>query len=208
MKPTAMATTDIKFTEDPTELEAVYRFRYGIYCEEMRRAQIYADHKRRTIREPLDDDSRMMVAYQNGELVATLRFSFAREADLGYYPALYNMAAVGAAFPQQVSISTKFMMLPRCRRSTLAVRMIMASWPYGMKEGIRYDFMDCNPHLEAFFTGMGYRPACGRVQHPEYGDVQPMVLDLHDMEHLRLVGSPLATLGAKRITPQPSPLTL
>ncbi len=190
-----MATIDIRFATDPTEISDVYRFRYRIYCEEMRRTQGYADHDTKMICEPLDACARIMVAYEGPELVATLRVNFAREGDLAYYPVLYNMAEVGAAFPRHVSITTKFMMLPRCRRGTLAVRMMMAIFRFGLEEDIHFDFMDCNPHLESFFRGMGYRSACGKVHHPEYGDVQPMVLSLTDTAYLGAVGSPFAKLS-------------
>lgn len=186
--------TLIKFIDTETERNAVYRFRYQIYCEEMGRVQQYADHTAKTIREPLDEHAHIMAAYEDGELVATLRSNFACQCDLGYYPELYNMAAIASVYPRHVSMGTKFMMLPRYRRGTLAVRIMMAAFKRGMEEDIRFDFLDCNPHLEPFFAGMGYRPSCGRVHHPEYGDVQPLYLAFGDAEHLRAVGSPFAKL--------------
>ncbi len=185
---------DIKFIETEAEHEAVYRFRYQIYCEEMGRVQHYADHAAKTIREPLDERAYIMAAYDDGELVATLRSNFAWQCDLGYYPELYNMAAIAPDYPRHVSMGTKFMMLPRYRRSTLAVRIMMAAFKRGLEEDIRFDFLDCNPHLEPFFKGMGYRPACDRVNHAEYGEVQPLYLAFGDAEHLRAVGSPFAKL--------------
>lgn len=61
---------------------------------------------------------------------------------------------------------------------------------FGLKRGALLDFIDCNPHLEKFFLKLGYRPYCGRKEHQEYGDVQPMVLYAKDFLHLSLVNSP------------------
>lgn len=57
--------------------------------------------------------------------------------------------------------------------------------------------MDCNPHLEAQFARFGYRSYRSRVEHPEYGDVLPMLLVCPDLEHLVRVKSPLAAIEAK-----------
>jgi hypothetical protein len=38
----------------PNEFEAVSRFRYSIYVEEMNRKQKYADHDRKAFIDPLD----------------------------------------------------------------------------------------------------------------------------------------------------------
>jgi hypothetical protein len=182
----------IRLAESAADRARVFRFRYRIYVEEMGRTQKHADHARRTIEEPFDATAHLLLAEAAGEIVGTLRANFARETDLGYYPELFGMTTVARAFPDAVSLTTKLMICPAHRSGTLAVRLALAMYEHGTSRGIRHDFIDCNAHLEDFFTRLGYRRFWPYVEHPEYGRVLPLRLDLDDFEHLRALGSPLA----------------
>jgi hypothetical protein len=91
-----------------------------------------------------------------------------------------------------VSITTTLMIAPKHRNGTLGCRLSLATFRDGRRDGILFDFIDCNPHLEETFQRLGYRRYLGRIQHPEYGDVLPLVLMLTDVEHLEQIGSPFA----------------
>lgn len=182
----------IRRAETAEDRERIYRFRYEIYVEEMRRVQKYADHERRRIEEPLDATAHLMIAERDGRTLGTLRTNFARETDLGYYVRLFQLDSVGDAFPSQVSLTTKLMIRPELRSGTLAVRLACAVYRFGLEQGIHHDFIDCNAHLERFFQRLGFRTYMGRVVHPEYGEVLPLRLALHDVAHLQRLGSPLA----------------
>ncbi len=182
----------IRFATSEEDRERVYRFRYQVYVEEMLRKQTYADPVRRWIEEPFDATGYLLMAEQGDQLVGTLRTNFASETDFSYYPELFSMNSVGPAFPEAVSLSTKFMIAPNLRAGTLAVRLARVVYELGRVRGIRHDFIDCNAHLEAFFTGLGYRRYSPHVEHPEYGRVLPLRLDIEDRDYLRCLGSPFA----------------
>jgi hypothetical protein len=76
------------------------------------------------------------------------------------------------------------------------VRICQAGYAHARRHGLIADFMDCNPHLEEQFARFGYRSYRSRIEHPEYGDVLPMVLVCPDLEHLVRVKSPLAAIEA------------
>src|SRR5262249_5545280 len=61
-------------TED--EKEAVYRFRYTVYVEEMGRYQGSADHEGRRLVEPEDVESFIVYARDAGEVVGTARLTW------------------------------------------------------------------------------------------------------------------------------------
>jgi Acetyltransferase (GNAT) domain len=179
----------IKLVTDPEDLEIVYQFRYAIYVEEMSRVQIYADHKQKRICEPLDATASIFAAYQNGSIVGTLRLNYSKRSDLSYYEEFYAMSQVGYFHQQRTSITTKLMLKPEYRKGTLAVRLANAAYALYLKDRIRYDFIDANPHLIPFFEGLGYR-IHKTDHHSEYGDVTVMVLDLEDINYLEKIGSP------------------
>ncbi len=172
------------------ERARIFRFRYRIYVEEMGRTQKHADHANRTVEEPFDATGHLLYAEQGGEIVGTLRTNFARETDLGYYTWLFGLTSVGGAHPAAVSLTTKLMIVPELRSGTLAVRLALAVYDFGGARGIRHDFIDCNPHLEDFFQRLGYRRYWPHVEHPEYGRVLPLRLDLDDHAHLAGIRSP------------------
>lgn len=183
---------EIRMVETREDRERVFRFRYEIYVEEMGRVQKYADPTRRRIEEPFDATAHLMIAERGGVTVGTLRTNFAGETDLGYYVRLFELDSVGNAFPSKVSLTTKLMVRRELRSGTLAVRMACAVYRFGLENGIRHDFIDCNPHLERFFQRLGFRPYMGKAEHPEYGPVLPLRLDLTDFEYLRQIGSPFS----------------
>lgn len=170
--------------------EAVYCFRYRLYVEEMGRRQIYADHDRKMIVEPLDKSGYIFAAFQDDQVVGTVRVNYARLSDLEYYPSLYAMDSVGLFHPQRTSITTKLMVSPEFRSKTLAVRLALAAYKQGIRDGIKYDFIDCNPHLVEFFLGLGYRVHKGQIKHTEYGEVVSMILDLEDLDNFERLRSP------------------
>jgi hypothetical protein len=183
----------IRQAETAEDRQRVFRFRYEIYVEEMQRPQTYADHAARTIEEPFDATGHLFLAEDDkGQIVGTVRTNFGRDTDFGYYRELYGMEWLGRHYPETVSITTKLMIRPELRSGTLAFRICTETYRYNLRAGILFDFIDCNPHLEDHFQRLGYRRYLERIQHPEYGDVLPLVLPATDLEHLESVGAPWA----------------
>ena len=172
-------------------LEAVYRFRYIIYVEEMNRKQKYADHAAKRICDPLDPGSYVVAAWDSAELVGTLRINFLRETDFGEYFDLYHIGRLPDAVQQHTSITTRLMIHPRFRRGTLGVRLFNALYRFALERGITTDVIDCNAHLIPLFTGLGYRVFRDDLIHPEYGAVTVMKLDLYDYYHFQQINSPI-----------------
>ena len=183
-------TIQIKLVTLPQEREEIYSFRYSIYVEEMGRVQFYADRTNKRICEPLDNNCRLFAAYDNGEIVGTIRTNFSKESELDYYADFYQMNKVGTYHPYRTSITTKLMIKPEYRKGTLAVRLASIGYANARKAGIRYDFIDVDPHLVDFFTRLGYR-FHKRSNHPEYGEVTIMIADLEDINHFESIKTPI-----------------
>lgn len=187
----------IRVAKNEDERQAIYRFRYQIYIQEMGRNQRYADHARTEIQEPLDATATNIFASINNEVIGCIRFNSGQDTDFGEYVESYAMRLAGPFFPQNCSITTKFMVAPEYRRSTLPMQLCVKCYFLGVSCGTFFDFIDCNPHLEAIFANYGYRAYRGRIQHPEYGDVLPMVLAALDHKHLESLRSPFAPIATR-----------
>jgi GNAT superfamily N-acetyltransferase len=192
--PRSTPSIAIRPVTSEADLEALFRFRYEIYVEEMHRCQRYADHKARWIRDPLDDAAIHLAAFSGRRIVGAVRVNFTALGPLGDYERFYDMAAVGSDHPARTSINTRFMIAPEFRGGLLAVRLAMASYAYGAPKGIRWNFIDCNSHLIPFFAGLGYVEHIPPGDHPEYGRVTRMRLAVSDRAHLEAVKSPFLRL--------------
>ena len=185
---------EIRVAQSQEELLGIYRLRYDIYVKEMARMQHYADTARRVIEDPLDSAGINLYAIAGEDVIGTIRNNAAADGSVGPYEDFYDMRAAGADHPARTSITTRLMIAPQYRRGTLAVRLAMASFRMGVGRDVRWNYIDCNCHLVEFFRGLGWVEHLPVAEHPEYGLVHRMRLDLTDRQHLVTVGSPFARL--------------
>lgn len=187
----------IRIVTAPEELEEIYRFRYRIYVEEMHRPQADADHERKRIEDKLDKSAYNIAAFKDGRVVGVVRVNFSRDGDIGEYADFYRMSGVGTDHPRATSIVTRLMIEPKLRSGTLAAQLSCHCYELGIRNQIRWCFIDCNEHLVAFFSALGCTAYMGRVEHPEYGFVTPMRFDCLDTKHLATVRSPFQKILRK-----------
>ena len=184
------------------------RLRYQIYVTEMNRIQHYADHDQETIFDPLDKFATVLAAESHGRFIGTVRSNCCRNGDLGDYAEFYEIDP-NPAHRQRSSITTRLMVEPAFRGSRAPLLLAMAAFNFGLREGIRWNYIDCNLHLLSFFERLGYIEQFTK-RHPEYGNVHCMRLDLHDLTHLAAVNSPFLSsartyLAERPAEPQPAP---
>jgi N-acyl-L-homoserine lactone synthetase len=182
------------------DLEALYQFRYRIYVEEMGRKQTYADHARKRIEDPLDATSNNLIARSGTVVVGCVRSNLSRDGGLDEYHNLLRMADVPPGdFPGRTSLCTRLSVDAAQRNSTLLARLFLANYEYGLSRNIRWTFLDCNDHLVGLFSRFGFVRTHG-AEHPDYGKVNAMRLDLENAEHLKSVGSPFAAILARHMS--------
>jgi N-acyl-L-homoserine lactone synthetase len=182
----------IRQAVDPRELKSIYRLRYSIYVDEMNRAQPYADHAKQLIVDPLDqqDGCGVLGAWDDNEIVGTVRTNFLCSSAIGDYYELYRIADLPSEVVPRTSITTRLMIVGRLRKSTLATRLACEMFRFGLQRGITTDLIDCNEHLVTFFLSLGYRVHRDAVVHPDYGRVTVMRLNLTDFHYFEQIRSP------------------
>ena len=175
------------------QLEAIYRFRYRIYVEEMNRLQFDADHSIKRIEDPLDHGGYNFAAFHGNEVVGAVRVNFPRTSSIGHYETYLDMRSAGFFHPSATSMCTRLMVAQRLRRTSLAMRLAQVSYKFGLFNRIRYNFVDCDDQLTRFFARLGYI-IHRRAVHPEYGMGTVMRLDLLDRAHLAQTRSPFLAI--------------
>ncbi len=182
----------VRQATSPQELEATYRFRYGIYAEAMDGKQKCADHQKKTIVDPLDGQEGccVLTALEGDEIVGTVRTNFLRSSEIGEYHELYHLRGLPPRLLHQTAITTRFMIHPRHRRRTLSTTLACEIFLFGLEHGITTDFIDCCHDLLEYFAGLGYHIHRNELEHPEHGVVTVMRLNLTDFDNLEQLGSP------------------
>jgi GNAT superfamily N-acetyltransferase len=192
---------EIRKVRTESEASAIFRLRYEVYVEELGRSQRYADHAARSVAEPLDTGANLFCAYDGARLVGTVRTNYAWRSRLEEYEALYQLERCGSAYPHGTSVTTKLVVAPDQRGSTLPYRLAAATYAAALADGVSFDFVDVYPARVPFFQRLGYQVHLPRAVHPEYGPVIVMRLGMRDAQHLAEVRSPFlrVLLRASRV---------
>ena len=106
---------EIKLATTPEEKEAVYRFRYTVYVEEMGRYQATADHVGRRLADPEDDHSWIFFAADDGEVVGSFRMTWGGDGFSQRQIDQYGIAPFLADIPaERMAVGERTMIKPSC----------------------------------------------------------------------------------------------
>lgn len=182
----------VKLNLTKQELNEVYKLRYSIYVEELKYHQPYADHKSKMLKDPLDRTGNLFGIFKNNEAIGTVLSNYVKHSGLGYYPELYKMKELVNGSFYDSSISTKLIIRRDFRSKSVAFRLALATYIQGLKDGIMYDFVDCELEMVPFFVRLGYKVYQKKIHHPEFGLGAVLVLELQNIAHLEECNSPFA----------------
>lgn len=189
----------VQLAQTEAEREAVYAFRYQVYVDEMGKPMAEADHERRVVRDPADESGLIFAAYEDGELVGTLRLNIGLESVLGDPRiTLYDLHLFDDCDPAGFAFASRFMLRSDYRGSLAAHRLSIMALEAALAEDVRLCFCYCAPYLVSFYEQMGFRRYTDNFN-DELGYRIPMVMVLFDLAHLRAVHSPLV----ERMPPHP-----
>ncbi len=170
------------------EREAVYRFRYSVYVEEMGRYQDTADHVRRWLDEPEDEHSHIFFALEGDRVVATSRLTWGgdrgfSQRQIEQYDLARFIAELG---PTRMAVGERAMIEPRLRGTNLLERVMSVSADFISESGICVIFGACEPHLLTSYLGMGNRTyAHQNINSKEAGYLIPLISFPHGPDALR-----------------------
>ena len=190
-----MPKFDFHLAETGKEKEAIYRFRYDVYVEEMGRYGGAADHEGRRLVEPEDETARIWYATQDGEVVATHRFSWGGDAPFSErLREHYQLAPFLEELPPEtLVVGERGMVVPRLRGSDVFRELGRFASGFIEERRIQLVFGICEPHLLSLYLGQGCRTfAKKNINSSEAGYLIPIVTVVEDVEYLRRIGSPLA----------------
>jgi hypothetical protein len=185
-------TYEVGLAETDEQKEAVYRFRYSVYVEEMGRYQGTADHAGRRLVEPDDELSWIFYACtDDGEVVGTARFSWGGSGFTERQVEEYGLGPFLAELPpEQIGLGERVMVKAELRGTGLVEEVLRCRDDVELAHDVRIQFSACEPHLLSLYLGQGRRTYSTRnINTPEAGYLIPLVAFPQGPEKLRGVGA-------------------
>ena len=194
--------------ETDAEREAIYRFRYQIYIEELK-YNYEADHERKWLRQPADDEEGTTLLYTGrpDDITSTVRVRAWKPGQVP--PAVFAMTSM-ERFPGIEGLGVSHigrMMIRRSLRGKLVLPSLLAGgYDFLVGErGADLAFLDCVPGIVRHYRQLGARPYGGRLIDLGYSPGIPLVIVLSDYAHLKRSGSIVAPLVKKYFGPGKRP---
>jgi hypothetical protein len=162
----------------PEEKEAVYRFRYSVYVEEMGRYQDTADHAGKRLVEPEDEESWIFFARDGDDIVGTARLSWGAKGFSERQRDEYSVDPFLAEVPHEhLAIGERVMVTPKLRGTGLVDELLAVRNDVAVANDVRIQFSCCEPHLLSLYLGQGRRTyAKKNINSPEAGYLIPLVV--------------------------------
>ena len=194
--------------ETAAEREAIYRFRYQIYIEELK-YNYEADHERKWLRQPADDEEGTTLLYTGrpDDITSTVRVRAWKPGQVP--PAVFAMTSM-ERFPGIEKLGVSHigrMMIRRSLRGKLVLPSLLAGGYEFLvgEQGADLAFLDCVPGIVRHYRQLGARPYGGRLIDLGYSPGIPLVIVLSDYAHLKRSGSIVAPLVKKYFGPGKRP---
>src|SRR5437762_7034336 len=151
---------EVGVAQTDEEKEAVYRFRYTVYVEEMGRYQNTADHAGRRLVEPEDDESFILYIRDadDGTVVGTGRMTWGGRGFSQRQIDEYSLAPFLDALPHEcIAVGERVMVMPSLRGTGLIDELMERRNQTALEHDIRIQFAACEPHLLSLYLGQGRR---------------------------------------------------
>jgi CRP-like cAMP-binding protein len=194
--------------ETAAEREAIYRFRYQIYIEELK-YNYEADHERKWLRQAEDEQPWTTLLYTGSpdDISSTVRVQAWRPGEVP--PAVFALTSM-ERFPgiERLGVShIGRMMIRRSLRGKLVLPSLLAGGYEFLvgEKGADLAFLDCVPGIVRHYRQLGARPYGGRLIDLGYSPGIPLVIVLSDYAHLKRSGSIVAPLVKKYFGPGKRP---
>jgi Cyclic nucleotide-binding domain/Acetyltransferase (GNAT) domain len=167
---------EIRIAETIDEREAVFRFRYTIYVEEMGRYEHVADRVDRRLADPEDEWSWISYALDGSEIVGTLRMTWGGAGFSDRQVRQYGLQPFLDELPRDVlAVGERTMVSPMWRGEDLLAQLGSVIEPLLEAHGVKAVFGACEPHLLSCYCRFQRPYGSRNINSAEAGYLIPLV---------------------------------
>ena len=178
-----------------SEKQAIYEFRYKIFCEELSKSVPLPSNQTNYLTDDLDKQSILLYAKIKSRIIGTLRITI---GNANQYPLwlsdIFSLHKIQATLNanQKIGLLTKLAIDSEYRGSTLMYQFLIELLKISYDQNVPYSFGGCNPNLITLYERLGFkRFASKNFIDPGYGLLVPIILITNDSEHFKAVRSPV-----------------
>lgn len=157
----------------------IYNLWYNVYCREMGRNILYADHKNCQITDSLEPHSYIIVAKIHNIVIGSFRINLPEDGDVSYYNELYNLDAIDK---RTIGIGTRYMVLSPYRGLYISQYMMAEAFRLLSEKDKKTLIIDCSPAVFKLFEKMGFADLLEERRITEYGSVRIMKYDIKKLK--------------------------
>lgn len=195
---------DVRAATDEADRDAVFAFRYHIYCEQQGVLTDVADNERRMLQDVDDAHSVLFAGWDDDQMVGAIRVT---EAVDGRFSADMERDLQTARFTDEIDadkvmVLSRFLVEPAYRGGLVSSLLIFEVAQYCLARDVEIVICDCEPHLLGYYRDLGFRPY-GQVFSHATSLLVPLALFAGDIAHLNTVGSPVLGLLPPDYCPPP-----
>jgi len=188
----------------PEEKREVYRLRYNIFAEEIGYDLSEVDHQNKLLYDDLDESAILLTAHVGSILIGTTRVNIGKISD--FPPDIvqaYCMDKFKKFYNKEdnpyFTVISRGMVSPQYRSSATIYLFSVKMYELCCDYQVQFSFLNCTFHLIPFYEHIGQvRIDKNTIDPNDNSSLASMVMLLDDVEHLRVVGSPLFRIARKK----------
>ncbi len=179
----------VRIAETPTDREAIFRFRYRVFVEELGRQSGSADHGARLMYDELDKHAVLLYARDEaGQIVATARTNIMRPEEVPeHLKIVFSIHRFSSFQDCVVSFSSWGMIAREWRQTPLMQHMIIQLYHVLKQREVHFDFCHCRPAMVHAYESFGARRYADNFVDPDAGYQVPLVTVLNDVGYFKRV---------------------
>jgi len=180
------------------EREAIFRFRYEIYVDELSKDLAVADHQRRCIEDGDDQQGDLFYTRAKGRVTGTVRLLIRQPGQIPTRTAeRYSLDLFPGLDALPVAELSRLLIDRSFRGSLILPAFARALFEHLSQRGVHFVFAYCAPGLVRAYRQLGFRPYASALISGRDGMRVPLVNVLSDLAYMQRVGSAVLPL-AKR----------
>jgi len=181
---------EIKRVTTQSQLDAVCKFRYEVYINEL--GDVYDEKyaSNQMIKDELDEFGITLFVEKDGKIIGTGRSNLGKHGEFEqYWIDCYDLDL----FPDRsrISLSSKMMVAPEYRATGLSISILSEFISIFKTEGVYFNFIDCIPTLVPLYESLGYRRYKDNApEDKNFKYYVPLVVCLEDIEYYKKIRHP------------------
>lgn len=190
------AKPQIAIARSEAEKQAIYRFRFRIFVDELKQTIADADYGKKLVFDGLDETAVHLYMTAKGRIIAAIRLNLGKLTPVPSH--LYQAYVLDrfTAFPaEQISFTGHLAIDPQWQAGSVPAVLLGATYKLARQQGIRFDFCHCAPSFVGLYEHLGYRRYADNFVDRTAGYQVPLVLLSEDVDHLKQSGSPFYKLA-------------